>query len=39
MINASLTFLPEYVKKNKHEKQLIDLDYDGTTIKKAIVNS
>ena len=40
MINASFTFWrAKYVRNNIQEKQLIDLDYDGITIKKAIGNS
>ena len=39
MKNASFTFRPaKYARHNTQEKQLIDLDYDGATIKKAIRN-
>ena len=35
-----LPFWPaKYVRNNMQGKQLIDLDYDGPTIKKAIGNS
>ena len=40
MINVSFNFWPaKYVRSNIQEKQLIDLDYDGATIKKVIGNS
>ena len=40
MINASFTFRPaKYVRNNIQGKQLIDLDCDGTIIKKAVGNS
>ena len=40
MINAWFTFWPaKYVRNNIQGKQFIDLDYDGTTIKKAMGNS
>ena len=40
MMNASFPFWPaKYVRNNIQEKQLIDLDYDGTSIKKVIGNS
>ena len=40
MINASFTFWPaKHVRNKMQEKQLIDLDYDGITIKKAMWNS
>ena len=40
MINAWFTFWPaKLVRNNIHEKELIDLDHDGITIKKAIGKS